>query len=211
MTPIRVLLADDQDLIRQGLRAVLAPFDDVTIIGEAADGVAAVAAAQRLQPDVTLMDIRMPRLDGVEATRRLPGHRIIMLTTFALDQYILDALRAGASGFLLKDTPAEEIAHAIRLVAAGQALLSPAVTRRLIDQLSDGLPRKPPPPELDTLTAREREILTMLATGLSNSEIAAQLHIGEGTVKSHVSRTLTKLGLRDRTQAALLAHDIGLA
>lgn len=211
MTPIRVLLADDQDLVRQGLRAVLAQFDDITIVGEAADGTTAVAAAQRLRPDVTLMDIRMPRLDGVEATRQLPGHRVIVLTTFDLDQYILDALRAGARGFLLKDTPAEEIARAIRIVAAGQALLSPEVTRRLIDRLNDGLPRKPPPPELDTLTTREREILAMLATGLSNSEIATQLHISEGTVKSHVSRTLAKLGLRDRTQAALLAHDIGLA
>jgi DNA-binding NarL/FixJ family response regulator len=211
MTQIRVLLADDQDLVRQGLRTILARFDDITIVAEAPDGIAAVAAAHRHTPDVVLMDIRMPRLDGIEATRQLPGHRIIVLTTFDLDEYIIDALRAGASGFLLKDTPADELARAIRLVAAGQALLSPAVTRRLIDRISAGLPKRPPPPQIDTLTARELEIFKMVGAGMSNGEIAHRLSIGEGTVKSHVSRMLTKLGMRDRTQAAVLAHETGLA
>jgi DNA-binding NarL/FixJ family response regulator len=174
------------------------------------DGISAVAAVRRYRPDVTLMDIRMPRLDGVEATRQLAGHRIIVLTTFDLDAYIVDALRAGASGFLLKDTPAEELVRAIRLVAAGEALLSPSVTRRLLDQISAGLPRRAPPDEIGTLTQREREILKMVGTGLSNSEIADHLTISEGTVKSYVSRMLAKLGLRDRTQAAVLAHDTGL-
>jgi DNA-binding NarL/FixJ family response regulator len=212
MTPIRVFIADDQPLVRAGLRTILQTYDDIEVIAEAGDGIAAVAQIREHDPEVVLMDIRMPRLDGIQATQQLPGYRIIMLTTFNLDQYILDALRAGASGFLLKDAPPEDLAHAIRIVAAGDALLSPAVTRRLVDQLAAGpAPAKPAPDGINTLTEREREIFNLVARGLSNAEIARHLFITEGTVKSHVSRMLTKLGLRDRVQAAILAYETGLA
>jgi DNA-binding NarL/FixJ family response regulator len=212
MTPIRVFIADDQPLVRAGLRTILQVYDDIDVIAEAGDGVVAVAQIRQHDPDVVLMDIRMPRLDGIQATQQLPGHRIIMLTTFNLDQYILDALRAGASGFLLKDAPPGDLAHAIRIVAAGDALLSPAVTRRLVDQLAAGpTPAKPPPDGINTLTERELQIFKLVARGLSNAEIARHLFITEGTVKSHVSRMLTKLGLRDRVQAVILAHETGLA
>ena len=211
MTPIRVLIADDQPLVRAGLRTILQAYDDIEVIAEAGDGIAAVAGVREHDPDVVLMDIRMPRLDGIQATQQLPGQRIIILTTFNLDQYILDALRAGASGFLLKDAPPRDLAHAIRIVAAGDALLSPAVTRRLVDQLAAGpAPAKPPPDRMNALTERELEIFKLVARGLSNAEIARDLFITEGTVKSHVSRMLAKLGLRDRVQAAILAYEIGL-
>ena len=211
MTPIRVLIADDQPLVRAGLRAILQAYDDIEVVAEAGDGITAVAGAREHDPDVVLMDIRMPRLDGIQATQQLPGQRIIILTTFNLDQYILDALRAGASGFLLKDAPPRDLAHAIRVVAAGDALLSPAVTRRLVDQLAAGpAPAKPPPDRMSTLTERELEIFKLVARGLSNAEIARDLFITEGTVKSHVSRMLAKLGLRDRVQAAILAYETGL-
>jgi DNA-binding NarL/FixJ family response regulator len=211
VTPIRVLIADDQPLVRAGLRAILQAYDDIEVVAEAGDGITAVAGAREHDPDVVLMDIRMPRLDGIQATQQLPGQRIIILTTFNLDQYILDALRAGASGFLLKDAPPRDLAHAIRVVAAGDALLSPAVTRRLVDQLAAGpAPAKPPPDRMSTLTERELEIFKLVARGLSNAEIARDLFITEGTVKSHVSRMLAKLGLRDRVQAAILAYETGL-
>jgi DNA-binding NarL/FixJ family response regulator len=212
VTPIRVLIADDQPLVRAGLRTILQAYDDIEVIAEAGDGITAVARVREHDPDVVLMDIRMPRLDGIQATQQLPGQRIIILTTFNLDQYILDALRAGASGFLLKDAPPRDLAHAIRIVAAGDALLSPAVTRRLVDQLAAGpAPAKPPPDRMNTLTERELEIFKLVACGLSNAEIARDLFITEGTVKSHVSRMLAKLALRDRVQAAILAYEIGLA
>ena len=208
---VRVLVVDDQAMMRAGFRMILEAQDGIEVVGEAADGERAVAEAQRLAPDVVLMDIRMPRMDGVEATRRLPGRRVLILTTFDLDEYVVEALRAGASGFLLKDAPAEELVRAVRVVAAGEALLAPSVTRRLLDRFA-GLP---PAGEtaragLDELTEREREVLGLVARGLSNAEIAVQLVVSEATVKTHVSHMLAKLGLRDRVQAVVLAYDLGL-
>jgi DNA-binding NarL/FixJ family response regulator len=209
---LRLLVADDQALMRAGFRMILEAQPDLRVVAEAADGVEAVELAQRHRPDVVLMDIRMPRMDGVEATRRLAGHRVLILTTFNLDEYVVEALRAGASGFLLKDAPPEELVRAVRVVAAGEALLSPAVTRTLLDRVVQRLPAAgaPVPAVLDELTERELEVLRLVARGLSNSEIAAHLVVGETTVKTHVSHLLDKLGLRDRVQAVVLAYELGL-
>jgi DNA-binding NarL/FixJ family response regulator len=216
--PIRVLVADDQALVRTGFRMILDTEDGIDVVAQAADGVEAVELARRHVPDVVLMDVRMPRLDGIEAAARLVGPgadppvpvRVLMLTTFDLDDYVYAALRNGASGFLLKDTPPEDLVRAIRVVAAGEALLAPTVTRRLIEELSQVPARPAPPPGLATLTDREREVLGLVARGLSNGEIAAELILGETTVKTHVGRILTKLGLRDRVQAVVLAYESGL-
>jgi DNA-binding NarL/FixJ family response regulator len=209
---LRLLIADDQPLMRAGFRAVLEATGDMEVVGEAADGEQAVALARRLAPDVVLMDIRMPLLDGIEATRRLVGHRVLILTTFGLDDYIIDALRAGASGFILKDVPTEELVRAVRVIAAGEALLSPAVTRRLLDRVGRRLPASPTtaPGAFAELTEREREVFELLARGLSNAEIAELLTVGDATVKTHVSNVLMKLGLRDRVQAVVLAYESGL-
>ncbi|TMD04523.1 MAG: response regulator transcription factor [Chloroflexi bacterium] len=207
-----MLIADDQALMRAGFRMILEAQPDLRVVAEAADGVEAVELARRHRPDVILMDIRMPRMDGVEATRRLAGHRVLILTTFNLDEYVVEALRAGASGFLLKDAPPEELVRAVRVVAAGEALLSPAVTRTLLDRVVQRLPAAgaPIPAVLDELTERELEVLRLVARGLSNGEIAAHLVVGETTVKTHVSHLLDKLGLRDRVQAVVLAYELGL-
>ncbi|HEY2302335.1 MAG TPA: response regulator transcription factor [Acidimicrobiales bacterium] len=215
---IRVLIVDDQTLVRTGFRMILEAEADIDVVGEAADGEQAVAEARRLRPDVILMDIRMPRMDGVAATRRLAGKgstdclRVLMLTTFDLDEYVVEALRAGASGFLLKDVPPEDLIDAIRVIAAGDALLAPSVTRRLLDRFAEHLPPTglSAPDGLDQLTERELEVLRHLARGLSNAEIAAELCVGETTVKTHVGRILMKLGLRDRVQAVVLAYESGL-
>jgi DNA-binding NarL/FixJ family response regulator len=209
---IRVLLADDQALVRTGFRMILKAEPDLEVVGEAADGEQAVAAARRLAPDVVVMDVRMPNMDGLEATRRIlagDGPRVLMLTTFDLDEYVYEALRAGASGFLLKDGPADQLVGAIRAVAAGDALLAPAVTRRLIEAFAR---QAPPAPDraLAELTTREREVLEQLARGLSNAEIAERFTVGEATVKTHVAHVLAKLGLRDRTQAVVFAYESGL-
>jgi len=212
---IRVLLADDQALVRTGFRMILKAEPDIDVVGEAADGLQAIDAARRLRPDVIVMDVRMPMLDGLEATRRLlsspdPGLRVLMLTTFDRDQYVYDALRAGASGFLLKDGPADQLVAGIRTVAAGGALLAPTVTRRLIEEFARRPPDTAPPPAgLAELTARERSVLVLLARGLSNAEIAAELVLGEATIKTHVAHLLSKLGLRDRTQAVVYAYESG--
>jgi DNA-binding NarL/FixJ family response regulator len=210
---IRVLLADDQALVRSGFRMILDSRDDVEVVGEAEDGVAAVALTAELAPDVILMDVRMPKLDGVEATRRIVGSgsqaRILILTTFDLDEYVYEAIRAGASGFLLKDVQPVELVDAIRVVAAGNALLGTTVTKRLLERFTDGAP-KISVPTLDGLTEREREILALMASGLSNIEIADRLVVGETTVKTHVSSILRKLGVRDRVQAVIVAYDAGL-
>jgi DNA-binding NarL/FixJ family response regulator len=213
---IRVLIADDQALVRAGFRMILDAEDDLMVVGEAADGLAAVEQAQRAKPDVVLMDIRMPELDGIEATRRLlavaPDVRVLMLTTFDLNEYVYDALRAGASGFLLKDTPPEDLAAGIRVVARGDALLAPSITRRLIHEFARAAPATPaPPPGLDELTERELEVFKLIARGLSNAEIAAELIVSETTVKTHVARVLMKLGVRDRVQAVVLAYESGIA
>jgi DNA-binding NarL/FixJ family response regulator len=216
--PIRVLVADDQELVRTGFAMILATEDGIEVVGQAADGHEAVDLARRHTPDVVLMDVRMPHLDGIEAAGQLVGPgapspapvRVLMLTTFDLDEHVYAALRNGASGFLLKDTPPEDLIRAIRVVAAGDALLAPTVTRRLIAELSRAPVRPSPPPELATLTEREREVLGLVARGLSNAEIAAELVLGETTVKTHVGRILTKLGLRDRVQAVVLAYESGL-
>ena len=210
---IRVLLADDQALVRTGFRLILEHAADLTVVGEAGDGGAAVALAAETAPDVVLMDVRMPQVDGVEATRRIragtPATRVLVLTTFDLDEYVYAALRAGASGFLLKDTLAPDLLSAIRVVARGDAVVAPGVTRRLLERhIGTGAPPAPPP--ADPLTAREREVLALVAQGLSNAEIAARLHVSEGTVKTHVSRILGKLGLRDRVQAVVYAYESGL-
>lgn len=217
MSPsLRVVVADDQLLVRTGFRMILETEDGIDVVGEAADGVEAVEVCRRLAPDVVLMDVRMPRMDGIEATRRLAGPevvhpmRVLILTTFDLDDYVYAALRNGASGFLLKDTPPEDLVRALRLVAAGEALPAPSVTRRLIDELAQVQPPPKPPPELALLTSREREVLTLMARGLSNAEVAGELILGETTVKTHVGRVLTKLGLRDRVQAVVLAYESGL-
>jgi DNA-binding NarL/FixJ family response regulator len=212
---IRVLLADDQAMVRAGFRLILSAEADITVVGEAADGAEAVTAARRLHPDVTLMDVRMPRLDGIAATRRLTAEdpavtRVVVLTTFDVDSHVYDALRAGASGFLLKNAPPEELVAAIRLVAAGGALLDPAVTRRVIEEFARSPAPGPAPAEVATLTERELEVLQLVAQGLSNAEIAATLVVSEATVKTHVARMLGKLQLRDRVQAVVYAYERGL-
>lgn len=215
---VRLLVVDDQALVRAGFRLILDAEPDLEVVGEAADGREAIDQARTLRPDVVLMDIRMPELDGVEATRLLAGPdvvdpvKVLMLTTFDLDDYVYAALRAGASGFLLKDTPPEELVHAVRIVAAGDALLAPSVTRRLIEEFARQEPTTPatPPPGLDTLTERELEVLRQMARGLSNAEIAEELFVSETTVKTHVGRVLMKLDLRDRVQAVVLAYESGL-
>jgi DNA-binding NarL/FixJ family response regulator len=210
---IRVVIADDQSMVRAGFRMLLSGEQDIEVVAEARDGLEAVAAAARFDPTVVLMDIRMPQLDGLEATRRIiaanDGARILILTTFDLDEYVYEALSAGASGFVLKDDPPEQLIAAVRTIAAGDALLSPAVTKRVIKQFTR-IPRPARPKEMDELTAREQEILRLIASGLSNSEIGERLYIGETTVKTHVTHVLQKLGLRDRVQAVVLAHETGL-
>jgi DNA-binding NarL/FixJ family response regulator len=213
MTPvtIKVLIADDQALVRTGFRKILESEPDLQVVGEAADGGAAVQASLALRPDVVLMDIRMPRVDGLEATRRLAGKtRVLILTTFDLDEYVYAALRAGASGFLLKDAPADQLMTAIRVVAAGEALLAPSITRRLIQEFARRPPSNARPAELEALSPRELEVLRLVAQGLSNAEIAGQLYVGDATVKTHISRILQKLTLRDRVQAVVLAYESGL-
>jgi DNA-binding NarL/FixJ family response regulator len=211
---IGVLIADDQALVRAGFRMVLEAEEDIAVVGEAANGEQAVHGTQRLKPDVVLMDIRMPELDGIAATRRIvaaDAARVLILTTFDLDEYVYDALGAGASGFLLKDSPPEQLVAAIRVVAGGEALLAPSVTSRLIDAFARSRASRPaPPPGLDELTARELEVFGLVARGLSNAEIAATLVVGDTTVKTHVARMLAKLGLRDRVQAVVLAYESGL-
>ena len=210
---IRVLVVDDQAMVRAGFRLLLSGEEDIEVVAEAKDGLEAVDIATRLRPTVVLMDIRMPRLDGLEATRRILAAddraRILILTTFDLDEYVYEALRVGASGFMLKDDPPEQLLAAIRTVAAGDALLSPAVTKRVIKQFTR-IPRPVPPKEFDELTGREQEILRLIANGLSNVEIGHQLYISETTVKTHVTHILQKLGLRDRVQAVVLAYQTGL-
>jgi DNA-binding NarL/FixJ family response regulator len=213
---IRVLICDDHALVRSGFRMVLNAREDLEVVGEAEDGREVIELARTLDPDVILMDVRMPTLDGVEATRRLveggSRARILILTTFDLDEYVYDALRAGASGFLLKDVKPAQLVEAIRVVAAGEALLAPTVTRRLLDRFADVLPGEEtkPPPALESLTDRELEVLKLLAGGLSNAELAQQLFLSETTVKSHISSVLRKLELRDRVQAVVLAYEAGL-
>ncbi|HEX3490480.1 MAG TPA: response regulator transcription factor [Streptosporangiaceae bacterium] len=210
---IRVLVADDQSMVRAGFRMLLTGEPDIEVVAEASNGLEAVALASRLAPAVILMDIRMPEIDGLEATRRILAEnstaRIMILTTFGLDEYVYEALRAGASGFVLKDDPAEQLIAAVRTVAAGNALLSPAITKQVIRKFTR-IPRAAPPKEVDGLTEREREILRLIATGLSNAEIGHQLYISETTVKTHVTHILQKLGLRDRVQAVVLAYQTGL-
>ncbi|HEX2372938.1 MAG TPA: response regulator transcription factor [Actinomycetota bacterium] len=216
---IRVLIADDQALMRTGFRMILDAEPDLEVVGEAADGGEAVRLAGHVRADVALMDIRMPGMDGIEATRHLAGDgvqdpvRVLILTTFDLDEYVLSALRAGASGFLLKDVPPEDLVDAIKVVAAGDALLAPSVTRRLLDRFASKLPDPSAarPPALDTLTARELEVLGLVARGMSNAEIAEHLVVSETTVKTHVGRLLAKLDLRDRVQAVVLAYETGIA
>jgi DNA-binding NarL/FixJ family response regulator len=215
--PIRVVVADDQPLVRSGLRTILDAQSDIEVIGEAADGHEAVALSRLERPDVVLMDVRMPGLDGITATRQLAGPdvtepvAVLVLTTFDLDEHVYDALRAGARGFLLKDATRDELVNAVRVVARGDALLAPSVTRRLLDRFAGTLPDGAPPSDyLEELTEREREILRFVALALSNAEIAARLHLTEATVKTHVSSVLRKLGLRDRVQAVVFAYDVGL-
>ncbi|MFD8461253.1 response regulator [Streptomyces antimycoticus] len=217
-TTIRVLIADDQMMVRQGFTVLLNAEPDIEVVGQAVDGADAIDQAAELAPDVVLMDIRMPGVGGIEATRRLTEPagatvKILVLTTFDLDEYVYEALRAGASGFLLKDASADELAHAVRVVAAGDALLAPNITKRLIGEfsrVSAAAPRGPLRDRVGDLTERETEVLTLIAQGLSNAEIAARLVVAEQTVKTHVSRILFKLGLRDRTQAAVFAYETGL-
>jgi DNA-binding NarL/FixJ family response regulator len=214
----RVLLVDDQPLLRTGFRMILSAEPDLQVVGEAGDGATAVELARRLRPDVVLMDIRMPGMDGIQATRALAGPgvedplKVLMLTTFGLDEYVVESLRAGASGFLLKDAPAEDLVEAIRVIAAGEALLAPSVTRRLLDRVASRLPpaHDNKVPALSELTERELEVLKLVARGLSNAEIAEKLVVSETTVKTHVSRILGKLDLRDRVQVVILAYETGL-
>jgi DNA-binding NarL/FixJ family response regulator len=213
---IRVLLVDDQALIRAGFRMILDAEDDMDVVGECADGTQAVDSTRRLKPDVVLMDIRMPEMDGIEATRLIAGDgdgvpRVLMLTTFDLDEYVYDALRAGASGFLLKDVPAEQLVDGIRVIAQGDALLAPSVTKRLIHEFSrTGATQRSAPASLEELTPRELEVFKLIARGMSNAEIAAELVVSETTVKTHVARVLMKLGVRDRVQAVVLAYESGV-
>jgi DNA-binding NarL/FixJ family response regulator len=210
-----LLIADDQELVRTGFRMILSAAEDIEVVGEAANGLEAISMTRSLTPDVVLMDVRMPELDGIAAAREIVTRggpnapRVLILTTFDLDQYVYDALRAGASGFLLKDLPAAQLVAGVRTVAAGDALLAPAITRRLIEEFTG--PPAEPPPGLDEMTPRELEVLRHVAKGLSNAEIAAELIIGEATVKTHVARMLMKLGLRDRVQAVVLAYEAGIA
>jgi DNA-binding NarL/FixJ family response regulator len=213
---VEVLLVDDQELVRTGLRSILDRHDDIEVVGEADDGERAVEASARLRPDLVVMDIRMPGMDGLEATRRLvsqAGHapRVLVLTTFDLDEYVYEALRAGASGFMLKGAPADQLVHAVRVVADGEALISPSVTRRLLDEFA-GRPRvdAAPPAALEELTARERDVLDLMAKGLSNPEIAEELVVTPATVKTHVAHILMKLGVRDRVQAVILLYESGV-
>ena len=217
---IRILLVDDQALVRAGFRMILDAEIEIEVVGEASDGREAIDQAQALRPDVVLMDIRMPELDGLEATRRIlaeaadghEGPKILMLTTFDLDEYVYEALRAGASGFLLKDTPPEQLVAAIHVIAHGEALLSPSITRRVISEFVKGAgPRQREQfPQIDELTARELEVLKLIARGLSNAEIAKSLYVSETTVKTHVARVLMKLNLRDRVQVVVLAYEAGI-
>ncbi|MFI0450092.1 response regulator [Actinomadura sp. 6N118] len=214
--PVRVVVVDDQEVVRAGFSALLETQPDLTVVGTAADGAAAITACREQCPDVVLMDVRMPSMDGIEATRRITAAagdgsspRIVMLTTFDLDEHVYDALVAGASGFLLKDVTAERLFDAVRVAAAGEALLAPSVTRRLIGEFARLRPR-PVAPALGVLTPRETDVLRLVAEGLSNAEIAARLTVGEETVKTHVSRVLRKLGLRDRVQAVVTAYESGL-
>ena len=213
---VRVLLADDQELVRTGFRLILDEEADIAVVGEAADGREAIEQTSLRSPDVVLMDVRMPNVDGLEATRRIVdskrpgGPRVLILTTFDLDEYVYEALRAGASGFLLKDAPADQLANAIRVVATGESLLAPAVTRRLIEELVSRPRPGESPSELGELTARELEVLKLIARGLSNAEIAEQLVVERTTVKTHVARVLMKLGLRDRVQAVVFAYEWGV-
>ncbi|WP_433269473.1 response regulator [Actinosynnema sp. CS-041913] len=210
---IRVLVADDQTLVRGGFRMILEARDDIDVVGEASDGAEAVALVERLAPDVVLMDVRMPVMDGLEATRRIVASgspaRVLVLTTYDVDDSVYAALRAGASGFLLKDVRPVELVDAVRVIARGDALLAPSVTRRLLDRLVDAMPA-PSPRALDVLTEREVEVLRLVSLALSNAEIAARLVLTEATVKTHVSSVLRKLGLRDRVQAVVLAYEVGL-
>ena len=214
---VRVLIADDQALVRAGFKMILDAEDDLDVVGEASDGAEAVAMAGDLEPEVVLMDIRMPELDGIQATRQIVATagdravRVLMLTTFDLNEYVYEALRAGASGFLLKDVPPEQLAAGIRVVARGEALLAPSITRRLIHEFARAAPAGAPPPGFSELTAREVEVFKLVARGLSNAEIAAELIVSETTVKTHVARLLMKLGIRDRVQAVVLAYESGIA
>jgi DNA-binding NarL/FixJ family response regulator len=213
---IRILLVDDQELVRAGFRMVLEAQPDMAVVGEAGDGLSAVALLRSTPADVVVMDVRMPKLDGIEATRRIckagERPRVLMLTTFDLDEYAFAALKAGASGFLLKDVPPEELLFGIRAVHSGDAVVAPSTTRRLIDRFAPMFPTgsAQEPPDLLALTGREREVLTLIAQGLSNSEIAERLYVSEATVKTHVGRVLAKLGLRDRVQAVVFAYETGL-
>jgi len=213
---VRVLIADDQHLVRTGLKVILDSEPDIEVIAEASNGREAVSITRELRPDVAIMDIRMPDLDGIEATRQIaaqshtPRTHVLMLTTFDLDEYVFEALRAGASGFLLKDVPPHQLADSVRMIAAGDALLAPTVTRRLIEQFVAAAPATPPPPGLHELTPRELEVFRLVAKGMSNPEIAAELFIGEATVKTHLTRLLMKLDLRDRVQAVVLAYETGV-
>jgi DNA-binding NarL/FixJ family response regulator len=215
--PIRVLVVDDQHVVRTGFQTILDAQTDIDVVGEAANGQEAIEVATRVRPDVVLMDIRMPVLDGIEATRRIVASdldrpvRVLVLTTFDLDDYVYDALRAGASGFMLKDATRDELLHAVRTVARGDALLAPAITKRLIADILDRSPaRRPEPAQLDALTQREREVFELIARGMSNAEIARELIVGEATVKSHVAHVLMKLQVRDRLQAVILAYELGV-
>ncbi len=213
---ISVVLVDDQAMVRAGFRLILEAEDDVEVVGESSDGDHSLEVTRRLRPDVVLMDVQMPRMNGLEATTRITqeaglASRVVILTTFERDDYVFEALRAGASGFLLKNAPPEELVHAVRVVAAGDALLSPAVTRRVIaEYCRRPAPRTSDGADLARLTEREKEVLRLLATGRSNAELAAHLYLGEGTIKTHVSNVLTKLGLRDRMQAVVFAYESGL-
>ena len=217
MAPVSVVLVDDQDLVRAGLDMMLAGLDDVRVVGQAADGLEAVRVVEETRPDVVLMDVRMPGIDGIEATRRIRAAavdelpRVVILTTFDLDEYVFAAFKAGASGFLLKDAPRERILDAVRRAADGDALVAPSVTRRLIEHfVSPPPPRAVPVPGLDELTPREAEVLELIGRGLSNKELADRLVVSEKTVKTHVGRILAKLGLRDRVQAVILAYEAGI-
>jgi DNA-binding NarL/FixJ family response regulator len=212
---ISVVLADDQALVRAGFRMILEAEDDIEVVGEASDGDQAVLVTRQLRPDVVLMDVQMPRMDGLEATGRIVGaadsqSRVVILTTFERDDYVFEALRAGASGFLLKNAPPEELVHAVRVVAAGDALLAPSVTRKVIEEYARRPATRSHEADIGRLTERETEVLQLLATGKSNSELATHLYLGEGTIKTHVSNVLTKLGLRDRMQAVVFAYESGL-